>query len=229
MNGPASAARIGAPYAVWVDSNSDIYLIVTNGGASVLKIVGATTVISEVTAPTGSYDDGQPYSSTTLLVPRGLWGDTMGNLYVVESQRSRVRRLDVASGYIYRVAGAESEVGFSGDGGPAELALLWTPFSVYGNADSLWVADTVNRLVRKLSLTITSKPSAQPTSQPSTPTFTPTPAPTIQNTLEIFTIDTVAGRHRWTNHTGDGGPATLASFGQGRGALLIGFTRCTDG
>jgi uncharacterized protein (TIGR03437 family) len=82
--------------------------------------------------------------------PVALAADPSGDLYVGDNASNRVFRIG-ASGSIRVVAGT-GQAGFSGDGGPAVLAMLNGPFglAVGANGD-LYISDTLNNRVRRIS------------------------------------------------------------------------------
>jgi sugar lactone lactonase YvrE len=82
--------------------------------------------------------------------PTGVEVDALGNLYIAEGLSHRVLKLS-PEGWITHVAGCGSGV-FSGDGGSARAAGLNGPGSLALDPDgNLYIADTLNRRVRKVS------------------------------------------------------------------------------
>ena len=75
--------------------------------------------------------------------------DPAGNLYIADASNRRVRMVTPA-GFITTVAGTGVE-GFSGDGGLATNALLGRPTSVMFSAGNLYIADSTNERIRKVS------------------------------------------------------------------------------
>jgi hypothetical protein len=99
----------------------------------------------------GAGQDGVPAVNSTLCGGGGLAFDSGDNLYVTDATFSRVRRVDAASGIITTVAGNGTQ-GFSGDGGLAVAAQLFTPFDVaVSRFGDLCISDTNNRRIRRVS------------------------------------------------------------------------------
>jgi uncharacterized protein (TIGR03437 family) len=75
--------------------------------------------------------------------------DSAGNLYIADTGNSRIRK--VSNGIITTVAG-NGGYGFSGDNGPATSAQLYDPYGVaVDSAGNLYIADTLNGRIRKVS------------------------------------------------------------------------------
>ncbi len=75
--------------------------------------------------------------------------DSAGNLYIADTSNNRIRK--VSRGVIGTVAG-QGTFGFSGENGPAISAQLASPSGVAADAaGSLYIADTSNQRIRKVS------------------------------------------------------------------------------
>jgi sugar lactone lactonase YvrE len=81
----------------------------------------------------------------------GMAVDIEGNLFIVEPNQNRVRRV-TPNGEISTVAGTGKEQGPLGDGGPARQATLLYPTGVaFDKAGNLYIADSGHFRVRKVS------------------------------------------------------------------------------
>jgi uncharacterized protein (TIGR03437 family) len=77
--------------------------------------------------------------------------DAAGNIYLADIQAQRVRRI-APNGLISTVAG-NGIPGFSGDGGPAEDALLDNPYAVaVDRVGNVYIADNGNNRIRKITV-----------------------------------------------------------------------------
>ena len=73
-----------------------------------------------------------------------------GSLYIADSGITRIRKVD-SEGIITTFAGT-GRYGFSGDGGPAKLAQLYSPSGVKVADDgTIYISDTWNNRIRKIS------------------------------------------------------------------------------
>ncbi len=89
-----------------------------------------------------------PADSAQVNTPRGGSVDSAGNVYFADSGNNVIRRIDAVSGAISTVAGTGS-AGFSGEGGAATSAQLNAPAKVVVDAaGNLYIADTLNSVIR---------------------------------------------------------------------------------
>jgi DNA-binding beta-propeller fold protein YncE len=102
------------------------------------------------TGEKGFAGDGGPAEKALLNGPFDLCFDRAGNLYFSDTFNNRIRRVDAARGVITTVAGT-GEKAYSGDGGPAAAAALNEPYGVVVDSDgNLYIADRLNRRVRRI-------------------------------------------------------------------------------
>jgi len=102
------------------------------------------------TGEKGFAGDGGPAERAVLNGPFDVAFDRAGNLYFSDTFNHRIRRIDAASGAIATVAGS-GEGGYGGDRGPASRATLNEPYGiVLDRAGNLYIADRLNRRVRRV-------------------------------------------------------------------------------
>jgi sugar lactone lactonase YvrE len=113
--GQATSAQLNIPGGVAVDSQGNLY-IADEGNQRVRKVSGGiiTTVAGIGTA--GYSGDGGQATSAQLNFPHGVEVDAQGNVFITDTDNSRVR--EVTGGIITTIAG-NGTAGFSGDGGQA--------------------------------------------------------------------------------------------------------------
>jgi len=194
------------------------------------------------------YDgDGGPATAGALNMPHEIAFDQRGHLYVAERDSHVIRKIEAGTGRLSTLAGT-GEAGFAGDGGPAASARLRTPHSVAIGPDGrLLICDIGNHRLRAVDLetgvidTIGGTGERQPTPDGARLSGTPLNGPravaidadgTIYLALrEGNAIHRIAPRSGTIHHlagtgaqghTGDGGPARLATLGGPKGLAILG-------
>jgi sugar lactone lactonase YvrE len=148
--GPATSAQLNWPECIAVDSAGNLY-IAEYGNNRIRKVAPGGTISTVAGNGTVGYSgDGGPATSAELRSPHGVTVDSSGNLYIADSDNSRIRKVS-PGGTISTVAGTGS-AGYSGDGGPATSAELREPLGVaVDSSGNLYIADLHNDRIRKVS------------------------------------------------------------------------------
>ncbi len=147
-NGPAVNAGLGGPVGGAVDSSGNLY-IVDNSSSTIREISNGTITTVAGNGTQGYGGDGGPSTHAELYTPWGIAVDSSGNIYIADTYNDRIRK--VSNGVITTVAGTGVE-GYNGDGGPATSALLSQPEGVaVDSSGNLYIADSGNGRVRKVS------------------------------------------------------------------------------
>jgi len=141
MNGPLSIAIDTAGNVIFADSNNNRVRKVMPGGL-IVTVAGNGSAVSS--------GDGGFATSAGIARPYGVALDAVGNLYVSESLGHRIRMITPA-GTISTFAG-NGIAAFGGDDGAAISASLNQPAEIaFDAAGNLYVADTWNHRVRKVT------------------------------------------------------------------------------
>ena len=152
--GPATEARIGAPSAIRLDGNQNLYF--ADRDFHVVRKVDTSGTISTIigTGEAGSSPDNTRATEAMLHKPLGLEVLSNGEVFVADSRNNRVRRID-GDGRLDTVAGSD-EAGDAGDGGLATDARLNEPHGlrIYGN-DILLISDYYNNRIKAIKLGLT--------------------------------------------------------------------------
>ncbi len=98
----------------------------------------------------GFSGDNGPAINASLNYPTDITFDTAGNLYIVDANNERIRKV-ATNGIITTFAGNGTH-GFSGDGGPATSAQFYIATSIAAdNSGNIYIADRSNNRIRKVA------------------------------------------------------------------------------
>ncbi len=152
-NGPATSASFGGtPQGLAVDGGGSLYI--ADSSNSVIRRVTADGIIRTIAGTIGTSGfggDGGPATSARLSNPKGIAFDPAGNLFVVDSNNRRVRRI-APDGTISTVAG-NGRLDFldngwpapQGDGGKAVNAQLFAPLGLAVDpAGSIFIGENIS-------------------------------------------------------------------------------------
>ncbi len=147
-NIPATAAKLTLIYGIAFDKHNNVYISdFSNYRIRKVDAAGIITTFAGNGSVTPS-GKGGPATAAGLGTVRGICFDTAGNLYIAGIEE--ILKVDT-SGIITRYAGTGS-VGFSGDGGPATNAQLWTPSGVIMDMKcNLYIGDIGNYRIRMVN------------------------------------------------------------------------------
>jgi sugar lactone lactonase YvrE len=153
---PAISAELAGPLGLAIDGSGNIYIADDQFNQSILSFVDhirkvSAGIITTVAggASNGLVRDGDPPTEAQLRSPSGVAVDSDGNVYIADTGNNAIRV--VSNGRIATVAGTGT-AGYSGDGGPATSAELNGPTGIAVDAaGNLYIADSVNKAVRKVS------------------------------------------------------------------------------
>jgi len=175
--GPATAAKLSNPGGVTVGPDGSVYIadagnnrirrvgpdeiILTVAGTGANGLSVATDVGGAFVVSPAALGDGGPATQAIVVGPVAMAFGPDGSLYIAEAGSTlafsnqigdgdRIRRVG-PDGIISTVAG-DGNWGYSGDGGPARAARLWTPTGIAAGPDgSLHILDQGNRRVRGIA------------------------------------------------------------------------------
>ena len=149
--GPATSAELSGPFGMFVDSAGNIF-IADDYNFRIREVAAATGMISTIAGSGGQgyCCDGNPATNAELDQPIDVFVDSHGNIFIADTFNNRIREVVAASGVIQTVAG-NGTPGYSGDGGPATSAELFSPAGVFvDSAGNIFIADSNNDRVREV-------------------------------------------------------------------------------
>ncbi len=148
-NGQATAAALAAPAQIAYDAAGNLYIAdLKDNVIRKTDLAGIVTTVAG-TGEQGFAGDGGPATSAQLDSPAGVAVNAAGDIYIADTHNQRIRM--VSGGTITTIAGT-GVAGFSGDGGAAASAQLSNPTALaLDSSGNLFIADTDNHRIRKIS------------------------------------------------------------------------------
>ena len=148
-SGASTLAFLSAPAGSVSDASGNFYFVdEENYRIRKVNSAGIITTIAGTGTPDFGGDGG--VATDADMIPTAVTIDAAGNLYVVDYGNSRIRKISTA-GIITTIAGTGIP-GYSGDGGPATLARLDTPYYIAINhAGEIVFSDSFGTRIRKIS------------------------------------------------------------------------------
>jgi sugar lactone lactonase YvrE len=147
--GAATEALLNQAWGIAVDFAGNVYIADT-GNCRIRKVAndGVITTIAG-NGNCGFSGDGGPATTAMLNAPRGVAVDSAGNVIVSDTSNNRIRK--ITAGVINTIAG-DGTANFGGDEGQATEAKLNYPRrAVIDRADNIYVADSGNNRIRKIT------------------------------------------------------------------------------
>lgn len=154
--GFAADAGLNRPSGVAVTAQGNIYIAdQLNNRIRKIDISGVITTVAgngDACSTSGcDIGDGRSALEASLYAPAGIAVDGRGNIFIADTNHSRIRKVDPTGG-ITTFAGM-GQAGYSGDGGPAAQAGLNYPAGIAaGPSGKVYIADTKNNRVREIKI-----------------------------------------------------------------------------
>lgn len=137
----------------------------TGLGTALITLVGVVLMIvligdaahaasGTITSPAGNNTfcgDGGAPASACLNLPVGVTFDSLGNLYIADNSNQRIRKVTPGGSPIITTFAGDGLGRFAGDGGPATAASLNFPIAIAADSGNMYIADSTNDRVRKIS------------------------------------------------------------------------------
>ena len=153
--GAATAAELNSPTGIALDAAHTLY-IADELNERLRIVANATQVITTVAGNgTAGYsgDKGQA-TAAEMNSPFSVLVDSSGNIYIADSENNVIREVTPADVITTVVGDNALGAGFYGDNGAPTAAQLFGPSALaFDSAGNLYIADTNNNRVRKVSFT----------------------------------------------------------------------------
>ncbi len=149
--GPGNEAMLREPNDLCLDGQGG--LLIADIQDQRIRRVDLSTGIITTFAGTGEKSragDGKLAAEASLMGPRAVCMDRLGNIYIAEREGNGVRKIS-NDGILTTVAGVDSVFGYTGDGGPALTSTWGAPKAMRCDLnDNIIVVDTENFAVRRI-------------------------------------------------------------------------------
>jgi len=195
-DGTGSAARFQSPFGITTDG-TNLYVADFAYG-TIRRIVISTGVVTTIAgggSSSGSMDGTG--SAASFDAPAGMTTDGT-NLYVAESGNDTIRKVVLATGAVTTIAGTAGSYGSTDGTGSA--ARFQSSLGITTDGTNLYVADSGNNTIRKISA-ITTAPSSAPTGVTAT----------AGNGQTIFTWNPVSGATGYNIYCAPGTSVTVTT------------------
>lgn len=165
QDGPAASALFNSPAGLFRDETGKI-LVVDTGNFVIRELSLDDSTVSTYAGEQSIGSEDGIGAQARFNAPQGLATDGP-NVYVADTGNETIRKIDLGTGTVSTLAGAQGQSGNTD--GPAASARFHQPqgLAIDRSAQILYVADTINRSIRRVDLH---------TGVVSTPSWTPSPS-----------------------------------------------------
>jgi DNA-binding beta-propeller fold protein YncE len=150
--GPSEKAQLNQPHSIVLDRRDNLFICDIRNNR--IRRRDAATGVLTTFAGNGTKVDTPEEAPLTAALngPRSIDIGPDGTMYLILREGNKVYAIDPKAGRLRHLAGTGAK-GYAGDGGPA-LAALWNgPKGIaYAPDGSLYIADTENHVIRRVSL-----------------------------------------------------------------------------
>jgi DNA-binding beta-propeller fold protein YncE len=150
--GPSDKAQLNQPHSIVLDRRDNLFICDIKNDR-IRKRDAASGVLTTF-AGDGTTADTPPDAPLTAALngPRSIDIGPDGTMYLILREGNKVYALDPKAGRLRHLAGTGAK-GYAGDGGPARTATWNGPKGIaYAPDGSLYIADTENHVIRRVSL-----------------------------------------------------------------------------
>lgn len=148
-------AAINSPMGLVTDTAGNLFIV--DMASYRIRKIDANCTITTLAGTGGSGSVGPVHTKNNVLATtspihtRQITVDRAGNIYFIDWDMPVIRKIST-SGILSVFAGDTSAIGYSGDGGPAILALLNHPESIcVDDSGNLYIADDGVNVIRKVN------------------------------------------------------------------------------
>ena len=145
-DGIGSLAKFNAPSGIAIDISGNIFI--ADAGNNRIRKISTSGVVTTISGSTAGYNDGA-ISTARFNYPTGVAVDITGNLYIADPGNNRIRKIST-TGIVSTLAGNGNNGTTDGVGTLAEFNY---PIGIAVSSGNIFVADTNNNRIRKITST----------------------------------------------------------------------------
>jgi sugar lactone lactonase YvrE len=153
----ANGVELNNPWGVYEDPSGNIF-VADSADQMVRELLLSSGLVNTFagTGTAGFTGDGGAATAAQVNNPTGVARDSSGNIYFADTNNCVIRMVNLA-GNISTFAGIDTSApspscGYSGDGGPATIAQLYYPYTVYVDSkNNVFIPDSYNHVVREVT------------------------------------------------------------------------------
>ena len=146
-------AALQNPVGITIDSRGNLYIADQGNNRIRAARFGANPFISTVAGngTAGFYELTDPQHDE-LSGPTGVACDSKDSVYIADQGNNRIRKLTFGSQPALTTVAGNGTAGFGGDNGDPKAAKISSPVGIaIDSSDNLYIADTGNNLIRKVT------------------------------------------------------------------------------
>ena len=150
--GPSQKAQLNQPHSIVLDRSGTLFICDIKNNRIRRRDAGTGILTTFAgNGQTADTPDGAPLTAP-LNGPRSIDIGPDGTMYLILREGNKVYAIDPRAGRLAHIAGTGAK-GYGGDGGPARIATWNGPKGIaYAPDGSLYISDTENHVIRKVSL-----------------------------------------------------------------------------
>jgi hypothetical protein len=146
-NGAIGAATFNDPYGMAIDAAGNLYVADIKNNCIRKITIASGTVSTFAGSGTQGLTNGSA-ASATFYYPLGCAFDSGGNMYVADTYNNVIRKIS-AAGTVTTFAGTGAQ---GSTDGPASSATFNFPIGVAISGNGVYIADTHNNTIRKITV-----------------------------------------------------------------------------
>ena len=151
--GPATNAQLYAAQGIAIDKDGNLFF--ADRANSRIRKVNTAGIITSVVGYGSARDyagDGGPATNALIQGPIGLVLDTLGNLLIADNSNNYIRKVDMNTGIINKIAGVGSSImGSYAEGIPALSAAIHPEFICIDRLGNIYYANWTLSQIHKIT------------------------------------------------------------------------------